>query len=117
MLHPLFGCGYLYLPESAVGWSLSEDNMLLSASIKEYHYYCQGMKFAYGMNLKLVLLLVGHSLSLCSIPCLYISCRQDKFWDESLVSGLMSLLLHWGSCLATGDGLFRFHMPNAVNYS
>ena len=30
---PLFGCGCLHLSESAAGWSLSEDNMLLSASV------------------------------------------------------------------------------------
>ena len=36
-LHPLFDCGYLYLSESATGWSLSEDSMFLSASITEYH--------------------------------------------------------------------------------
>jgi hypothetical protein len=28
-LYPLFGCGCLYLSESAAWWSLSEDNMLL----------------------------------------------------------------------------------------
>jgi hypothetical protein len=40
-----------------------------------------------------------------------ISCRQDKFWDESFVCWLMSLSLHWISCLVTEDGLFRFHIP------
>jgi hypothetical protein len=34
-LHPLFGCGFV--SELAAGWSLSEDNMFLSASITEYH--------------------------------------------------------------------------------
>jgi hypothetical protein len=33
-LHPLFGCECLYLSESAAGWSLSENNILLSASIR-----------------------------------------------------------------------------------
>jgi hypothetical protein len=32
-LHPLFGCGCLYVSESAVRWSVSEDSMLPSASI------------------------------------------------------------------------------------
>ena len=46
--------------------------------------------------------MVGHSLRLCSYPpCLHY-CRQDKFWVESFVGGLMSLSLHWGSCLDTG---------------
>jgi hypothetical protein len=35
-LHPMFGCRCLYLSESAEVWSLSEDNMLLFASIKEF---------------------------------------------------------------------------------
>ena len=39
------------------------------------------------MGLKLGQLLVGHSLSLCSIPCACISCRQDKFWVKSFVDG------------------------------
>jgi hypothetical protein len=33
------------------------------------------------------------------------------------VGWLLSLLLYWGSCLATGGGLFRFHIPTAVNLS
>jgi hypothetical protein len=36
--------------------------------------------------------LIGHSLSLCSIPGAYISNRQDKFGVESLVGGLVSLM-------------------------
>ena len=37
-LHLSFGCGYLYLFESVVGWSLTEDShaKLLSESITEY---------------------------------------------------------------------------------
>lgn len=42
-------------------------------------------------------------------------CRQDKFGDESFGGGLVSLLLRWGSCLAIGSGLFRFHIPNGVS--
>ena len=34
-------------------------------------------------------------------PCPCISCRQSEFWAESFVGGLVSLSLHWGSCLAT----------------
>ena len=37
-LHQLFGCGAcICLYESDAGWSLSEDTMLLSANIIEYH--------------------------------------------------------------------------------
>ena len=48
---------------------------------------------ANGMDLKLGQLLVSHSPSLFSIPYASISCRQDKFWVESLFGGLISLLL------------------------
>jgi hypothetical protein len=50
-------------------------------------------------------------------PCAYIICRQDKFWVESFVGGLVSQSLHWSSCLATGFGFFRFHIPNVVSHS
>jgi hypothetical protein len=46
-------------------------------------------------------------LHLC--PC--ISYSQDTFWVENCVDELVSLFYHWGSCLATGDGLFRSHVP------
>ena len=41
---------------------------------------------------KLGRLLVGHSLSLCSVPPACISGRKDKFWVESFVGGLVSPL-------------------------
>ena len=43
-----------------------------------------------------------------------ISCIQDKFWGKSFMGGSVSLSLYWSSCLDIGDGLFRFHTPNAV---
>jgi hypothetical protein len=67
--------------------------------------------FANGMGLILDQLLVSHTLSLCSIPCACISCRQDKFWVESSVGGLVFLLLRWGSCLTTGGSLLRLSEP------
>jgi hypothetical protein len=70
---------------------------------------------AYGMGLNLCWLLFGHSLSLCSISSAYISCRQDKFGVKSFVGGLVSLSLHWGSCLAIGGDLFRFHISSAMH--
>jgi hypothetical protein len=36
---------------------------------------------------------------------------QHKFWIKSLVGGLVSLSLYWGSCQTTGGDLFRFHVP------
>jgi hypothetical protein len=68
------------------------------------------------MGLKLGLLLVFHSLSLCSIPCACISYRLDKFWVECFVSELVSLLLNLCSCLDTEANLFRVHVPNVVSH-
>ena len=44
-------------------------------------------------------------------PHPWISCREDKFGIESFVGGFVSLLFHWGSWIATGGGLFKFHTP------
>jgi hypothetical protein len=46
--------------------------------------------------------------------CPYISYRQDKFWVESFMGGLVSLSLHWGFSLAIGNGLLRFHIPRSL---
>ena len=70
---------------------------------------------AHGIGLKLGQLLVGHlliSVPSPPIPALFV--RQDKFGVGSFVCGLVSLLLHWGSCLATEGDLFRFYFPNAM---
>jgi hypothetical protein len=53
----------------------------------------------HGINLKLGQLLVGHFHSLCSIPI------PPQLFVESFVGGLVSLSLHWDSCLATGVAL------------
>ena len=71
---------------------------------------CQGLVLAHEMGLQLGLL-VGHCLSLYSIPHTCIPCRQDKFWIESFVGELVSLLLHWRSFLHTGVVVFRFDIP------
>ena len=67
------------------------------------------------MSLKMGQFLFGHSLILSSISSPCISYRQGKFWDESFLGELVSLFL-WGSCLATGDGLFRFHISSVVSH-
>ena len=51
----------------------------------------------------------------CSLYA-YISCRQGKVWAECFLDDLVSPSLHWKSCLATGSGLFRFHIQNAVSH-
>ena len=48
---------------------------------------------------------------------LHFSCMQDKFWVENFVGGLVSLRHHWGSCLATGGGLLKFHILTVVSLS
>ena len=44
-----------------------------------------------GMGLMLGWLLFGHSLSLSSISHACISCRQDTFWVDIIVDGLVSI--------------------------
>lgn len=60
---------------------------------------------------------LAYFLSIFFILCPCISCRQDKFWIESFVGRLVSLSLHWDSCLAEGGSQFRFHISNAVRRS
>jgi hypothetical protein len=47
----------------------------------------------------------------------FTSCRQDKFWDQVSVGGLLSLFLHWESSLATGGGYFRLPIPPLLRVS
>ena len=72
------------------------------------------MAFSHEMGLKLGQLLVGHSLKLCSIlvPAFLVD-RINLGLKVLWVGWMVSLTLYWHSCLATGDGLFRFHIPNA----
>ena len=51
---------------------------------------------AHGIDLKLGWLLVSHSLTLCSLLRACISYRQVKFWVESFVGGLVSLIAPLG---------------------
>ena len=71
---------------------------------------------AHGMGFKLGLLLVGHSLPLLhTTPPAFLVDRIDTFGVKSFLGELVSLLLHWGFCLATGGDLFRFYISNAVS--
>lgn len=45
-----------------------------------------------------------------------ISFRQDKFGVQSFVSWLVSILFHWGSCLATVGRPLSFHIPSVVSH-
>jgi hypothetical protein len=112
----LFVYGSLTLIWSAADWELSEDSYarLPSASMTEYHnsdiiVSRPGASSWEGAQIGLV---IGSpfSQSLLSI-CTCISFRQDKFWIESFVGGLLFLFLHWVSCLATGDNQLRFCIP------
>lgn len=105
-LCPVFGCGPLHLFLSATGWSLSKDS--LSASITEYHWWCQEFAFSHGMGVKL---LVGYFLSLCSII-------DPAFLVDRTHCVLKVLWVGWypypsigGSCLAVGRGHFRSYSP------
>jgi hypothetical protein len=41
----------------------------------------------------------------------YTSCRQEQFWFEGFVDGLMFPSLLWKSCLATGGSHFSLYIP------
>lgn len=65
---------------------------------------------AQGIGFKLGQLLVGFSFGLCSIPA-FLSNGTNSGSNENFVGGFVSLTCHWGFCLATGGGLFRFYIP------
>ena len=51
----------------------------------------------------------------CPVPAFLVD--MDTFWVKSVVGGLVSLLLHWYSCLGRGEGLSKLHIPRAVHHS
>ena len=55
-----------------------------------------------------------HSVSVPFFPC--ITFKQNNSGSK-IWSGLMSSSLHWGLCLITGDGLFRFHLPTLQHFA
>lgn len=101
--------------QSGVGWSLSEESYarLLSASIKEYHKYYQGLALSWDgapVGLVICCLLPPYQLSL--LHCyLCISHSQDKLCILGFVFGLVSTSFHWKSCLVSGGDHFRFDIP------
>ena len=62
-----------------------------------------------------VLLIVLEWTIVCPFPqshfylCLYISCKQDKFWVGYFIEGV-SFLLHWKCFRATEAGHFGLHI-------
>lgn len=67
----------------------------------------QSIASFYGMCCKLGQSLVGYYVNIYSI--LY--CKQDKFWIESFVVGLISPSFLWMPYLATRNEHFRLHIP------
>jgi hypothetical protein len=53
--------------------------------------------------------------SSCSHKRPVIFYSSDRFRVGSFLDGLVSLLLHWGSCPVTG-GVFWFHIPNVMSH-
>ena len=65
------------------------------------------------MGLKLVWLLLAIPSLLHRCPC--VSFRQEIFGVKSFLGGLISLALHWESCLATESYLVRFYLPSVMS--
>lgn len=60
-----------------------------------------------------------HCSAITTVPALFLSLyifRQDQFGVESFVGGLVSISLHWGSCLTTGVGFFWVHIPTVGHF-
>jgi hypothetical protein len=48
--------------------------------------------------------------------CTCISFRQEQFGVKSFIGGLVSLSLHWASCLTTRGGLFRLYIHTVGHF-
>jgi len=89
----MFGCGSLHLFWSAYGWSLSEDSYarLLSASIKRVSLVVSGICSCSWDGSQFGAIIdwpfPWSLLYICSCR----SCRQDRFWVEGFVGGLVFL--------------------------
>jgi len=98
----------------SITWSHSDDcyASLLPASRAKYYWYYQGWALSHGMRFTVDQVIswpFPHfllSLYLCN------SYRQKNLWVEDFVTGLVSLSLHWRSCLITGGNHFMIHIQN-----
>jgi hypothetical protein len=114
-LHQLFGCRCLYLSESAAaGWSLSGDNMLLPASINEYHSVSGIDAFLWVSSWACYWLAIPSVSAPSPMPAFLVD--RINFVLKVLWVG-WCLWHHGVSCLAAGGGLFRFHIPNVVSHN
>jgi hypothetical protein len=86
--------------------------MFLSASITEYHLYCQGLVPTHEIGLNLGQSLVSQFLCLCSI--LGQLGGGSHFRSEGFVGRLLSLSLNWVSWLDKGSSYPYIHIPRAV---
>lgn len=66
---------------------------------------------AHGIGVNMDWPLTSYSFSICFI------CVSLQFWVKSYVGGLVFPAFHWGSCMTTGGGLFRFHIPTVGDFS
>jgi hypothetical protein len=99
-LSPMFGCWKPF--QSDAEQSISEDSyaMLLSASITRVSLIMSWIGacpwFGFKVDLKIGWPFLQSLLHLC----VCIAFRREKFGAKSFVVELVSLYLHWGSCLA-----------------
>ena len=105
-LSPVVGCESLHLSQSA-SVRASQRTAMLGSCLQIWHSISNSVR-NWCPPMGWIQIWAGHWSAIPSVSgtfmFLYI------LWVKSFVGGLMFPSLHWGSCLATGGGLFRFHM-------
>lgn len=118
ILHQLFISGCLYLSQSVAEWSHSEDYMLLSVNITVSLVGSRIGAYSWDVSQPGTLIewpfppYLFHSpipVSLIDLKCLRLENLCVGWWLYCSLGVTVWL------CLATDDGLFRFHIPNIVS--
>ena len=106
--HSLFVCGSLI--QLLDGSSQNRNSRLLSAIITEDHLRIGACPWEWSCSGIIIIWLFLQSLF---HPPSWHFLYTGWILGQSFGVGLLSLLFHWGFCLAKVDGLFRVHFPYA----
>jgi hypothetical protein len=113
----MIGCEYLHLSQSSVGRD-SQRTAMLHSCLQAQHGISNSVRDWYP-SMGWIPSWCGHGQPFFQSPLhffLCISFRQDQFWFENFIDGLVSPSLHWGTFLSTGGSLFRFHLPTIGHF-